>query len=104
MGAAIEAEVLDDEIDLVFLGVVVDDGLHEALDEHPDLAALGGLPDVPRDHEHGGLAGEDERHPHVVLVVHLLLARLQLGLRRHAGVHVVHAPRALPPEVINYMW
>ena len=99
VGAAIEAEVPNDELDLVGLGVVVDDGLHEALDEHPDLATLGGLPDVPRDHEHGGLAGEDERHPHVVLVVHLLLARLQVGLRRHAGVDVVHAPRARPPAI-----
>ena len=97
MSAAIQPEVLDDKPDLVALGVVVDDGLHEALDEHPDLAALGRLPDVPRDHEHGGLAGEDEGHPHVVLVVHPLLARLQVGLRRDAGVDMVHAPCSRPP-------
>ena len=97
MSTAIQPEVLNDEPDLIALGIIVDDGLHETLDEHPDLAAFGGLPDVPRYHEHGGLDCEDEGHPHVVLVVHPLLARQQVSLRRDARVDMIHAPCSRPP-------
>ena len=97
MRAAVQAEVLDDVPDLVALSVVVDDGLHESLDEHPDLTALLRLPDLPRDREHDGLAGEHEGDPHVVLVVHLLLALAEVGLGGDARVYVVLASLSSPP-------
>ena len=67
------------------------------MDEHPDLAALGRLPEQPGQVEHAGLEEEEEADPLVVLVVLDLLALLEVAEGRDAGVRDVLALLAGPP-------
>ena len=91
----VDGEVVGEQLDPVLLGVSINGWDVHVLDQHLDLAALPGLPEVAGDIEKECLEEECEADPLVVLVVADLLAFLEIGRGRHAGVSDVVALAAV---------
>ena len=86
VGTPMEAEVLDNLVDLAFLGARVEEGFLEVGDEHADLVVLRGFPEVPGDVEEHGLQEKEKGHPLVPFVVFDVLAVLEVAHGGYPGM------------------